>query len=328
MAEYRNPSPTVDVVILLPGDRVVLVERRNPPPGWAIPGGFVDEGETVEAAAIREAREETGLDVRLEALLHVYSDPRRDPRKHTLSAVFVGRADGEPRGGDDAARRGRLPLGRAPGAARLRSRRDPRRRPALPPDRSPPTPMNDPAPLGATERAALLGIARGTVLHLLGAAAPPALPTAGPLAPAARRLRDAPRRRRAARLHRHLRAPRLARPDRGGDGEGGRHRGPALHPPAPGRAGRPRHLHLRAPDAPPPGGPRAGSRSGSTGCWSARAGTAACSSRRWRWSTGWDGPDLPEARLPQGRAPGHRGARPRAGGRGLRGRRVRRGAAT
>jgi 8-oxo-dGTP diphosphatase len=104
MAEHRNPSPTVDVVILLPGDRVVLVERRNPPPGWAIPGGFVDVGETVEAAAVREAKEETGLDVRLEALLGVYSDPRRDPRRHTLSVVFVGRADGEPVGGDDAAR--------------------------------------------------------------------------------------------------------------------------------------------------------------------------------------------------------------------------------
>jgi 8-oxo-dGTP diphosphatase len=103
MPEYRNPTPTVDVVILLPGDRVVLVERRNPPPGWALPGGFVDEGETIEAAAVREAREETGLDVRLEQLLYVYSDPRRDPRKHTLSAVFVGRAAGEPSAGDDAA---------------------------------------------------------------------------------------------------------------------------------------------------------------------------------------------------------------------------------
>jgi 8-oxo-dGTP diphosphatase len=103
MTEHRNPAPTVDVVILLPGDRVVLVERRNPPPGWALPGGFVDVGETVEAAAVREAKEETGLDVRLEALLGVYSDPRRDPRKHTLSAVFVGRAAGEPVGGDDAA---------------------------------------------------------------------------------------------------------------------------------------------------------------------------------------------------------------------------------
>jgi 8-oxo-dGTP diphosphatase len=101
--EYRNPAPTVDVVISLPDDRVVLVARRNPPPGWALPGGFVDEGETVEAAAIREAREETGLDVALDDLLYVYSDPRRDPRRHTLSVVFLGRADGTPRGGDDAA---------------------------------------------------------------------------------------------------------------------------------------------------------------------------------------------------------------------------------
>jgi 8-oxo-dGTP diphosphatase len=103
MTGHRNPSPTVDVVILLPRDRVVLIERRNPPPGWALPGGFVDEGETIEAAAVREAKEETGLDVRLEELLYVYSDPRRDPRKHTLSAVFLGRAVGEPAGGDDAA---------------------------------------------------------------------------------------------------------------------------------------------------------------------------------------------------------------------------------
>jgi 8-oxo-dGTP diphosphatase len=103
MPEHRNPAPTVDVVILLPGDRVVLVERRYPPRGWAMPGGFVDEGETIEAAAVREAKEETGLDVRLEELLYVYSDPRRDPRKHTLSAVFVARASGAPSGGDDAA---------------------------------------------------------------------------------------------------------------------------------------------------------------------------------------------------------------------------------
>ena len=100
----RGPAPTVDVVVLLPGDCVVLVERRNPPLGWALPGGFVDWGETLEAAAVREAREETGLEVRLVDLLGCYSDPARDPRGHTVSAVFLGRAEGQPQGGDDAAR--------------------------------------------------------------------------------------------------------------------------------------------------------------------------------------------------------------------------------
>ena len=103
MPPPSGPAPTVDVVIALPGDRVVLVRRRHPPPGWALPGGFVDEGETLEAAAVHEAREETGLEVTLTDLLYVYSDPRRDPRRHTLSAVFLGRAAGEPAGGDDAA---------------------------------------------------------------------------------------------------------------------------------------------------------------------------------------------------------------------------------
>jgi 8-oxo-dGTP diphosphatase len=103
MPEPKGPAATVDVVILLRGDRVVLVERKYPPPGWALPGGFVDVGETLEAAAVREAREETGLDVELIDLVYVYSDPRRDPRRHTTSAVFLGRADGEPAGGDDAA---------------------------------------------------------------------------------------------------------------------------------------------------------------------------------------------------------------------------------
>ena len=98
-----GPSPTADVVILIPGDRLVLVERRYPPPGWALPGGFVEVGETMEAAAVREAKEETGLDVELLDLVGLYSDPRRDPRSHTVTAVWLGRADGEPVGGDDAA---------------------------------------------------------------------------------------------------------------------------------------------------------------------------------------------------------------------------------
>jgi 8-oxo-dGTP diphosphatase len=100
---YRNPAPTVDVVIQLPGDRVVLVERRFEPLGWALPGGFVEYGETLEAAAVREALEETGLRVRLVDLVGCYSDPRRDPRSHTIATVFLGSAEGEPRGGDDAA---------------------------------------------------------------------------------------------------------------------------------------------------------------------------------------------------------------------------------
>ncbi len=98
-----TPSLTTDVVILMPDGRVVLVLRKHPPMGWALPGGFVEVGETVEAAAVREAREETGLEVVLEALLDVYSDPRRDARGHSASAVFLGRAAGRPAGADDAA---------------------------------------------------------------------------------------------------------------------------------------------------------------------------------------------------------------------------------
>ncbi len=101
---FRNPAPTVDAVILVPGDRVVLVRRRNPPHGWALPGGFVDEGERLDVAAAREATEETGLAVTLLEQFHAYSDPRRDPRQHTISTVYLGRASGAPRGGDDAAR--------------------------------------------------------------------------------------------------------------------------------------------------------------------------------------------------------------------------------
>jgi 8-oxo-dGTP diphosphatase len=99
------PRLTCDVIIQLDNDpkRIVLVRRRNPPLGWALPGGFVDEGETLEEAAVREAREETGLTVDLVRQFHAYSDPRRDPRGHTVTVVFVGRAAGEPRGADDAA---------------------------------------------------------------------------------------------------------------------------------------------------------------------------------------------------------------------------------
>ena len=102
---WKNPKPTVDLVIELddaPG-RIVLVVRRNEPRGLALPGGFVDEGEWVADAAVREAKEETGLDVELTELFHVYSDPRRDARQHTISVVFLARAAGRPVGGDDAA---------------------------------------------------------------------------------------------------------------------------------------------------------------------------------------------------------------------------------
>jgi 8-oxo-dGTP diphosphatase len=89
LVTYRNPTPTVDIVIQCPGRGVVLIERGNTPYGWALPGGFVDYGEAVENAAVREALEETGLAVELTGLLGVYSDPDRDPRKHTMSVVFT-----------------------------------------------------------------------------------------------------------------------------------------------------------------------------------------------------------------------------------------------
>src|SRR3990172_10671813 len=99
-----QPRLTADVIITRGGDPrwVLLVRRRYPPHGWALPGGFVDYGESVEQAAIREALEETGLSVSLERQFHVYSDPARDPRGHTVTVVFIGQADGQPVGGDDA----------------------------------------------------------------------------------------------------------------------------------------------------------------------------------------------------------------------------------
>ena len=103
-SQYRNPIPTVDAIIEVGAERqIVLIARKNPPLGWALPGGFVDYGETLAAAARREAKEETGLDVELIELFHAYSDPSRDPRQHTVSTVFIARAELMPRAGDDAA---------------------------------------------------------------------------------------------------------------------------------------------------------------------------------------------------------------------------------
>jgi 8-oxo-dGTP diphosphatase len=105
MPEPVTPMLAADTIIELldrPGRPIVLIERLNPPPGWAIPGGFVDVGERVEVAAVREAREETGLAVTLRALLGIYSDPRRDPRGHTVTTVYVAEATGDPEALDDA----------------------------------------------------------------------------------------------------------------------------------------------------------------------------------------------------------------------------------
>lgn len=113
---YKNPVPTVDVIIVQPDKGVVLIKRRYEPLGWALPGGFVEYGESVESAAEREAWEETGLRVRLRELLGVYSDPSRDPRLHTISTVFIAAADETEslKGGDDAAEARFFPLNGLP----------------------------------------------------------------------------------------------------------------------------------------------------------------------------------------------------------------------
>ncbi len=98
---YKNPVPTVDIIIEV-DNKIVLIKRRNPPHGWAIPGGFVDYGESYETAAAREAEEETGLTVTNLQQFRTYSDPDRDPRQHTASTVFIAEADTVPRAGDDA----------------------------------------------------------------------------------------------------------------------------------------------------------------------------------------------------------------------------------
>jgi 8-oxo-dGTP diphosphatase len=101
--DYRNPVPTVDIIIEIDGRGIVLIKRKNNPVGWALPGGFVDYGECLEEAAVREAREETSLTVELTGQFHTYSNPARDPRQHTISTVFTARASGVPKAADDAA---------------------------------------------------------------------------------------------------------------------------------------------------------------------------------------------------------------------------------
>jgi len=97
-----NPFPTVDIIIELEDKGIILIQRKNPPYGWAIPGGFVDYGESLEKAAVREALEETSLQVKLVRQFHVYSAPGRDPRFHTIATVFIAKGTGVPVAADDA----------------------------------------------------------------------------------------------------------------------------------------------------------------------------------------------------------------------------------
>jgi 8-oxo-dGTP diphosphatase len=101
---YRNPLLTVDIIIRMTGRTVALIERKNPPYGWALPGGFVDYGESLEAAAWREASEETGLELENLQQVRAYSDPDRDPRHHTVTVVFTALGKGTPKAADDARR--------------------------------------------------------------------------------------------------------------------------------------------------------------------------------------------------------------------------------
>jgi ADP-ribose pyrophosphatase YjhB (NUDIX family) len=99
---YKNPIPTVDIIIEIESKGIILIKRKNPPFGWAIPGGFVDYGESLEEASIREAKEETNLDVKLIRQFHTYSDPKRDPRHHSISTVYIAKGKGKPKAKDDA----------------------------------------------------------------------------------------------------------------------------------------------------------------------------------------------------------------------------------
>ncbi|HMA67756.1 MAG TPA: NUDIX hydrolase [Desulfosalsimonadaceae bacterium] len=103
--QTKTPLLTVDTIIAVK-EKIVLIERKNPPYGWALPGGFADYGESLEAAAKREAKEETSLEIQLIEQFHTYSAPDRDPRHHTVSTVFLARAEGPARAADDAANAG------------------------------------------------------------------------------------------------------------------------------------------------------------------------------------------------------------------------------
>ena len=111
---YRNPLLTVDVIIEMDSGGIVLIERRNPPLGWALPGGFVDYGERLEAAAQREAWEETGLLLRSLRQFRAYSDPTRDLRHHTVTVVFIAQSQGQPQAADDAKNLGVFPADSLP----------------------------------------------------------------------------------------------------------------------------------------------------------------------------------------------------------------------
>jgi len=118
MKRYKNPAPTVDLIIEIETedgkDGIILIRRKNPPFGWALPGGFVEYGESLEVAAVREAREETSLKIKLMGQFHTYSDPRRDPRSHTISTVYIARARGKPEAKDDAREVGIFPRSALP----------------------------------------------------------------------------------------------------------------------------------------------------------------------------------------------------------------------
>ncbi len=99
--EYQHPFPTVDIIIEIE-EGILMIKRKKPPFGWALPGGFVDYGESLEEAATREAKEETSLLVELKGQFHTYSDPKRDLRQHNISTVYIAKAKGRPEAGDDA----------------------------------------------------------------------------------------------------------------------------------------------------------------------------------------------------------------------------------